>query len=175
MGEHWKASKTVSIVGGTHHTTVIVFMAQAVLWCLGVVALFSACSTERPLSVPQVTHAKVALAELDPGTILITVRTQMAVVSVDRPDNRMESASEGAGDAIRSVLNTPNLGHPQLEAAVGVLEIAAVPFAGAYGAVSASLARVPPDKLAEVEHNLVGAIPKLSTGSADPRIHWSFP
>jgi hypothetical protein len=61
MGEHWKALKTVSIVGGTHYTSAIVVMAQAVLWCLGVVALFSACSTERPLSVPQVPHAKVAL------------------------------------------------------------------------------------------------------------------
>jgi hypothetical protein len=76
----------------------------------------------------------------------------------------MDSASEGAGDAIRSVLNTPNLWNPQLEAAVGVLEIAAVPFAGAYGAVSASLERVPPDKLSEVEHNLVEAI-RANAGS----------
>lgn len=158
MAENWKPLKTTSIVGGTNHTTAVVVVAHEVLWCLGAVVLFTACSTARPPAVPRGPQVKVALAQLDPGPILLTSRPQTTTVSLDPPDSRMESASEGAGDAIRSVLNTPSLGHPQLEAAVGVLEFAAVPFAGAYGAVSASLERLPPDKLSEVEHNLVEAL-----------------
>ena len=162
--ENGKAMKTTSIVGGAHHTTAVAVLAHEVLWYLGVATLLTACSTARPPSVPRAPQATVSLAQLDPGTIVITSRPELAAISVDPPDSRMESAGEGAGDAIRSVLNTPNLGHPQLEAAVGVIEFAAVPFAGAYGAISGAFERLPSDEVSDLEHNLVEAI-KANAGS----------
>jgi hypothetical protein len=70
----------------------------------------------------------------------------------------MESAGEGAADAARKVLNTPGLGHPQLEAAVGVLGFAAAPFAAAYGAVHARQQRLSPEQMSAAEQNLAQAM-----------------
>ena len=98
------------------------------------------------------------LAKLAPGPIVITSRPGLAAISFDPPSRRLESAGDGAADAARSVLNTPSLGHPQLEAAVGVLEFAAAPFAAAYGAVRASQQRLSPDQLAEVERELTATM-----------------
>jgi hypothetical protein len=158
MAENWKVLKATSIFGGRYCSTCIVVGAYAIFWGLGAGALFTACTTERSLSGPRVPQAKVALAQLDPGMIVIDSRPQIATISFDPPNSRLESASEGGAAAMRSVLNTPNLGHPQLEFAVGVLEFAAVPFAGAYGMVRASQHRLPPDKLSEAEQDLVEAM-----------------
>ncbi len=108
---------------------------------------------------------EVALAELNPGAIMVVSSPQTAEVGCDPPNDRMEYASEGAATAARNVLNTPHLGHEQLEAVVGVLEVAAAPFAAAYGAISASQQRVPPDKLSQAELDLREAM-RASAGSA---------
>ena len=155
---------TESVIARKHPEAVIVAAAHAFLWPLGAFVFFTACTAERPLSSSRAPHVKAPLAQVEPGPILITSRSQMAAISVDPPDSRMEFASEGAADAVRSVLNTPDLGHPQLEAAVGVLEFALVPFAGAYGAISAARERLSPDQLTEAEHNLVEAM-RANAGS----------
>src|SRR5271169_1916801 len=132
----------------THGVLVVV---HHVTWWLGAVALFTACTTERPPPRPRGVPGDIALAELNPGAIIVVSSPQTAAVDCDPPNDRLEYASEGAATAARSVLNTPQLGHAQLEAVVGVLEVAAVPFAAAYGAVSAGRQRVPPDKLSQAE------------------------
>jgi hypothetical protein len=128
------------------------------LWCLGTVALFTACSSSRTVTESTALQGKGALAKIEPGLILITSPAQPAEISFDPPNDRVESAAEGAEAAVRSALDTPHLGHAQLEAAVSVLETAVIPFAAAYGAVAASRQRVPPDKLSEAELTLLSTL-----------------
>jgi len=135
------------------------------MWWLGAVALFTACTTERPSARPRGAPGEVALAQLNPGAIVVVSSPQTAAIGCDPPNDRMESAGEGAAMAARSVLNTPHLGHAQLEAVVGVLEVPLAPFAAAYGAVRASQQRVPPDKLSQAELDLREAM-RASAGSA---------
>jgi hypothetical protein len=106
----------------------------------------------------------VALAQLEPGMILITSGAQMAVIHCDPPNGRLESASEGAGMAARSVMNTPHLWHPYLEAVVGVIGAGVAPFAAGYGAIRAGQQRLSPDKLAEAERDLMQAM-RANAGS----------
>jgi hypothetical protein len=86
--------------------------------------------------------------------IVVVSGPQPAAVNCDPPNARMEYASEGAAMAARSVMNTPHLGHAQLEAVVGVLEVGMAPFAAAYGAVTASRQRLSPDQLSQAELDL---------------------
>jgi hypothetical protein len=153
---------TLSRMYGTHGVLAVV---HYVMWWLGVVALFAACTTERPPTRPRGAPVEVALAELNPGAIMVVSSPQSAEIGCDPPDDRMEYAGEGAAMAVRSVLDTPHLGHAQLEAVVGVLELPLAPFAAAYGAVTASLQRVPPDKLSQAELDLREAL-RASAGSA---------
>jgi hypothetical protein len=125
---------------------------------LTVTAIFAACTTEKLPPLAAAPTTKVNLAQLEPGVIVITSSSDAAAISVDPPNGRMESASEGAADAARSVLNTPDLGHNQLEAAVGVVGFAVAPFAAAYGAISASQQRLSPDKLSEAQQELMEAM-----------------
>src|ERR1039457_4177986 len=125
----------------THGVLVVI---HNVMWWLGAVTLFTACTTERPPQTLRGPSGEVALAQLTPGAIMVVSSPQTAAIGCDPPNDRMEYASEGAAMAARSVLNTPHLGHEQLEAVVGVLEVPLAPFAAAYGAVRASQQRVPP-------------------------------
>jgi hypothetical protein len=146
----------------THGVFVVV---HSVLWWLGAVVLFTACTTQRPPARPTGAPGEFALAQLNPGVIVVVSSPQTAAIGCDPPNDRMEYASEGAAMAARSVLNTPHLGHAQLEAVVGVLEVPLAPFAAAYGAVRASQQRVPPDKLSEAELDLREAM-RTSAASA---------
>jgi hypothetical protein len=133
--------------------------APIVVTCwLSVALIFTACTTAQPPSSPSASQAKVDLARLDPGLIVITSNTNSAAISVDPPNRRMESVSEGAEDATRAFLTTPNLGQPQLEAGVGVVQFALAPFAAAYGAISASQQRVSPAKAFEAQQTLAETI-----------------
>ena len=157
--------KTVPTFNRMYRTHGVLVVLHHVMWWLGAVALFTACTTERPPLRPRGVPGEVALAELNPGAIMVVSSPQTAEVGCDPPNDRMEYASEGAATAARNVLNTPHLGHEQLEAVVGVLEVAAAPFAAAYGAISASQQRVPPDKLSQAELDLREAM-RASAGSA---------
>ena len=143
--------KTVSILSRMYRTHGVLVVVHNVVWWLGAVALFTACTTERPTPRPSGAQGEVALAQLTPGAILVVSSSQTATIACDPPNAKLEYASEGAAMAARSVLNTPHLGHAQLEAVVGALEVPLAPFAAAYGAVRASQERVPPDKLSEAE------------------------
>jgi hypothetical protein len=129
-----------------------------VTWWTSVALILTACTTPRSPSSPNASQAKVDLARLDPGLIVITSNTNSAAINVDPPNRRMESVSEGAEDATRTFLTTPNLGQPQLEAGVGVLQFALAPFAAAYGAISASQQRVSPAKAFEAQQTLAETI-----------------
>jgi hypothetical protein len=133
---------------------------------LGVVILLASCSTNRPGSFEDLERGKVALAQLEPGSIVLTTDPQRAAISFDAPNRRMESAGEGAAAAARSVMNTPGLGNAQLEAAVGVLGFAAAPFAAAYGAVRSSHRRLSPSQVSEVERDLLEAMRTNATPEA---------
>ncbi len=133
-------------------------VAFAPLLWLTAATLFTGCHTERLASSPDpivVVPGKVDLAGLAPGIILITSGSNATDVSADPPNGRVEPASEGAADATRSFLNTPNLGNPQLEAGVGVVQFALAPFAAAYGAISASQRKLSPGELSEAQQALV--------------------
>jgi hypothetical protein len=157
--------KTASILSRIYRKRGVLVVIHNVLWWLGAVALFTACTTERPPPRPKGAPSEVALAQLNPGAILVVSSAQTAAIGCDPPNDRMEYAGEGAEMAARSVLNTPHLGHAQLEAVVGALEVPLAPFAAAYGAVRASQQRVPPDKLSEAELDLREAM-KASAASA---------
>ena len=144
----------------------LLVLVHNVLWWIGAVALFTACTTERPATRPSGSPGEVALAQLNPGAILVVSSPQTAAIGCDPPNDRMEYASEGAEMAARSVLNTPHLGHAQLEAVVGILEVPLAPFAAAYGAVRASQQRVPPDKLSEAELDLREAMRSSADSAA---------
>lgn len=146
----------------THGVLIVV---HNVMWWLGAVVFFTAYTTERPPARPRGAPHDVALAQLNPGAIMVVSSPQTAVIGCDPPNDRLEYASEGASMAARSVLNTPHLGHAQLEAVVGALEVPLAPFAAAYGAVRSSQQRVPPDKLSEAELDLWEAM-RASADSA---------
>ncbi len=137
-----------------YHTQGLLVVIHNVMWWLGTVALFTACTAVQPSDRPGRAPGEVALVQLNPGAIMVISSAQTPVICCDPPNNRMEYASEGAAMAARSVLNTPHLGHAQLEAVVGALEVPLAPFAAAYGAVKSSQQRIPPAKLSEAELDL---------------------
>ncbi|HEV2207852.1 MAG TPA: hypothetical protein VG167_03705 [Verrucomicrobiae bacterium] len=123
-------------------------------------ALVSACSTPRPSPTPSPgpAQSRFALKQLVPGAIVISAGAQPTAISFDPPSTRVESASEGAENAARRVMDTPNLGHPQLEAVAGVFCFAAAPFAAAYGAVAAHREHLSPGQLSNAESDLREAL-----------------
>ena len=106
--------------------------------------------------------SKGDLARREPGTIAVTSSSQPAKFSFQKAQGRVESAGEGAQEAAARILNTPNLWHPQLEAAVGVIGFVAAPFAAAYGALTAPHQRLPADKLSEAERDLENAMKAMA-------------
>ncbi|HEV2394385.1 MAG TPA: hypothetical protein VG146_18705 [Verrucomicrobiae bacterium] len=129
-----------------------------ILCWLGVLPFFVACASHRPPPVSGTADDKVSLAGVEPGLVLITPVARAAAISFDPPNGRLQSAREGAGDAARKVMNTPNLGNPQIEAAVGAFEFALAPFAAAYGAIQAGHQRLPADKLSDAQRDLAQAM-----------------
>ncbi|HYG36795.1 MAG TPA: hypothetical protein VEC99_18530, partial [Clostridia bacterium] len=146
--------KTESDANPTRPVRKRLALAAVLSWCFASAAFFTACSTNHPTSTTEPRQPKVNLARLDPGAILITTRPEPASITIDAPNRRMESAGEGATTAARNVLNTPHIGHPQLEAVVGAVEFVAAPFAAAYGAVNSRLRRLSTNELAVAENNL---------------------
>ena len=128
--------------------------ARAVMCALAGASILAACRTNPATSFPSPTNGKVDLVGLAPGFIVITAPSNAAAISVDPPNRRMDTASEGAADATRSFLNTPNLGNPQLEAGVGVVQFALAPFAAAYGAINASQQRLSAGQMSEAQQDL---------------------
>jgi len=98
------------------------------------------------------------LADLEPGAILIDPAPPSTVISFDPPGSQVESAGEGAATAVRKMLDTPALGHPQLEAIVGALEVPLVPFAASYGAVHAKWHRLSPVQWTETEDRVARSL-----------------
>jgi len=121
-------------------------------------AVLAGCATDRPSSGPARAHPKVALLGLEPGVILLACGPEPVALSFPPPNGRLESAAEGAAAAARSVLNTPAVGHPQVEAVIGVIGFAASPFAAAYGALSAGRQRLSADQLREAQSDLAQAM-----------------
>ncbi len=135
--------------------------ACAALWSIVAAAILAGCNTERLSPSPGLLQApprKVDLAALDPGLIVIASSPNAAEISADPPNRRVEPASEGAADATRSVLNTPSLGNPQLEAGVGVVQFALTPFAAAYGAINGTQQRLSPSEVTTAQLELAQAM-----------------
>ena len=95
---------------------------------------------------------------LAPGPIAITSATEASAFNFDPPSARVESASEGAGDAVAALLQTPHVGHPQIEAAIGILQFAATPFVAGYGAIKAGHRKLNTDQLELFERQLAAAM-----------------
>jgi hypothetical protein len=142
------------------------------------VALFAGCcSTGAGSEIVRSQRPAFDLAQLEPGAIAVTSPRKPARFSFQAAQGRVESAAEGAANAVRRVLTTPNLGHRQLEtgvgaidsssaisipaaleAGVGVFECALAPFAAGYGALSSATQKLPPDRLSEAEKDLTEAM-----------------
>ena len=141
------------------HLPRVVAVLRALVSLLLFGSMVTSCSTtDRSKAMarfPAEANTKVDLASLEPGVILITPGTNDAEVAADPPNRRVEPLSEGAADATRSFLNTPNLGNPQLEAAVGAVQFTLAPFAAAYGAISAGQKRLSALEASEAQQRLL--------------------
>jgi hypothetical protein len=157
--------KRASIRGGTQEARGPGSVACHLWGWFAALVLCTGCHTERATSVSKPAQAHGILTQLEPGVILLTAQADTAALSADPPNAKVAPASEGAGSAVRSVLNTPQLGNAYLEAAVSVVEVPLVPFAAAYGAVRTGRQRLTPAKLSEAEQNLLQAM-KANAGSA---------
>ncbi len=166
MGKNRNLTRPASVLGGMAQARRLGSVTRGGMLWLGVIALFTACTTERAPSGPNATQSTTALAQVEPGRIVIAARPELAVFSYDPPNARMESAGEGAGTAVRKVLDTPRIGQPHLEAAVGILEFTLTPFAAAYGAVSATQQRLPADKLALAAQDVEQALRSNASSEA---------
>jgi hypothetical protein len=102
------------------------------------------------------------LRYVEPGPIAITSSPSPAEFSFDQPSGKEGTATESAQNAVASVLATPSLGNPQIEAAVGILEFAAAPFVATYSAITGGHRKLTPDKLSETEQELVQAMRKMA-------------
>src|SRR5689334_7065065 len=87
------------------------------------------------------------LATLEPGVVVVSSAREAANCSFEKAIGRVESPAEGAGEAVATVLKTPTLGNPQLEAAVGVVQFAFTPFAAGYGAITAGHRKLTTEQL----------------------------
>jgi hypothetical protein len=136
------------------------------MWSLVVASFFSACATRPQKTFASPAQSKVDLTALAPGVIEITSPANSVAINVDPPNRRIEPISEGAADATRSFLNTPNLGNPQIEAGVGAIQFALSPFAAAYGAISASQHSLSPQKISEAQQELAESIKSTAVSEA---------
>lgn len=127
---------------------------RELVWWLCGVSLVAGCSTDEPSPGSTSSLHTFPLTQLAPGVILIASSRSNADISVDAPNDRLESAGEGAEWAARKVMNTPDLGNGQLESVVGVFGFAAAPFAAAYGAISAKHQRLSASGLSAAERDL---------------------
>jgi hypothetical protein len=146
-----------------HQSLVLRKMApQAVhpttLGMLAAALLAGCCSTGECSEIARRQGPAFDLAQLEPGAIAVTSPLKPAGFSFQAAQGRVESAADGAANAVRRVLTTPDLGYPQLEAGVGALEFALAPFAAGYGALSSAAQKLPPDKLSEAERDLTEAM-----------------
>lgn len=103
------------------------------------------------------------LCQVEPGPIAITSTPNPALHGFDQAAGKATSASESAGNAVNSLLNTPHLGNPQLEAALGVLEFVASPFVAGYGAIKGGHQKLSPDQLTQTEKDLQEAMSKTAS------------
>ncbi len=95
---------------------------------------------------------------LRPGAIGLFYDETPAAFSFEHSQGRVESASEGAAYAARTVLNTPDLAHSWLTAGAGIVGFAVAPIAAGYGALHSARQRLPEDKLIETEAELSDAM-----------------
>ncbi|HWW01712.1 MAG TPA: hypothetical protein VNZ64_18585 [Candidatus Acidoferrum sp.] len=127
-----------------------------------IVVVAAGCATSKsPLNDRGPEHWFVLL-RLEPGSLAFTSSLEPASFSFKPGQGRLESAGEGAARAARAILTTPNLIHPQLEAAAGAVEFVLAPFAAGYGALSAGHRRLPAEKLAEADEELTQAMRSMA-------------
>lgn len=139
---------------------------------LGILALMNLAvyATRGATGLAAVGIAVPALTTLAPGVIALTSPMTQPSFSFDAPQGRIQSAGEGAREATRAVLNTPELpmsldrteGGWEIHEAVGVLEFGAAPFVAAYGALRGGHRRLSPDQLSETESDLVQAMRSMA-------------
>ena len=137
----------------------MVTVLRAGVRMLLIAAIVTSCrTTDRSTAMPGFpvqADSKIDLASLQPGVIVITPGTNAAEIAADPPNRRVEPVGEGAADATRSFLNTPNLGNPQLDAAVGAVQFSLAPFAAAYGAINASQKKLSAIEASEAQQRLL--------------------
>jgi hypothetical protein len=101
------------------------------------------------------------LARIEPGALAITSASERGRYSFDKGALQVETSAEGAGEAVAKVLQPPAIGHPQLEAAIGIVQFAFSPFAAAYGAITSGNHKLTAQQLAEAEQRVAEAMHKM--------------
>lgn len=129
---------------------------------LALLVMVAGCAAGQAASSSPDPRHSFDLLQLEPGALAITSSPEPAGFGFEASLGRVESASEGAGRAARTMLTTPNLLHPQVEAAVGAVEFVLTPFAAGYGALSARHRVLPEDKLAEANGELTQAMRSMA-------------
>jgi hypothetical protein len=128
-----------------------------------VLITLAARSTSAASAAPNEPVTRVtAIAGLEPGAIALTSPLERASYHFDEAFGHIESPSEGAGESVAAVLETPRLGNPQLEAAVGVVQFVFTPIAAGYGAITASHHKLNAAELFEAEQHLAQAMRKMA-------------
>lgn len=140
-------------------------------------ALFAGCcSTSEGAEIARSQPPAFDLAQLEPGAIAVTLPLKPARFSFQAAEGRVESAAEGAANAVRRVLTTPNLETgvgtinassgisipAALEAGMGAIECVLAPFSAGYGALSSATQKLPPDRLSEAERDLTEAMATMA-------------
>jgi hypothetical protein len=134
--------------------------ARTAFLALALCGFLVGCSTTQPLAPPSQAQSKVDLLQLVPGLILITTQQAPAAISYDPPppNSKTESIADGAASATRAILDTPQIGHGQIDSVISVIGFVLTPFAATYGAVAAGLEKLTPDKQAVAERSLAASM-----------------
>jgi len=122
-------------------------------------ALLIACFAE---TIPCASPASPPVLGLAPGAIAVISSAEPSRFSFDKPTARIESASEGAGDAVSALLQTPSLGNPQIEACIGIVQFAATPFVASYAALAAGHRKLSADQLSELEQQFTSRMSSVA-------------
>ena len=124
--------------------------------------MFAAESTAlEPAAQFEADTQSAPLAQIEPGAIAISSPKERGQWRFEKGAVRVESSAEGAGDAVAKVLQTPSLGNPQLEAAVGVVQFAIAPFAAGYGAITSGHHKLTAAELREAEQQVTEVMNKM--------------
>lgn len=152
--EFFETSNGCALARRRHRLTGIMAGISLVTWAAQATAGETSAQLEAATQISP-------LARIEPGAIAITSGTEPGQCSFEKGSLRVESSTEGAAEAVATVLQPPAIGHAQLEAAIGVVQFAFTPFAAVYGAVTSGHHKLTAEELADAEQHVLEAMHQM--------------